>query len=211
VNPRYRPISFALGAIILVWLVAWGGYVLARGSKVTAESVRAFIEQNDLSKLSGDARKKALRKLAEKINALTPEERRKARVEQLSSRWFAQMTDAEKGDFIDATMPGGFKQMLNAFEQLPPERRQRAVQESVRRLRETREQLAVENPKTISSTNSSTLSDDLQNRVATIGLKSFYSESSAQTKAELAPLLEEIQRSMENGSLFRGRPGPPPQ
>ena len=50
-------------------------------------------------------------------------------------------------------------------------------------------------------TNSSpVLSPELENRARMVGFKTFYVESSAQTKAELAPLVEELQHELEPGS-----------
>jgi hypothetical protein len=112
------------------------------------------------------------------------------------------MTDQEKGDLIESTMPTGVTQMLTAFEQLPPEKRQKAVQESLKRLRDARN-----DPRNAGQWQGKEapqpLSPELQQRAAAAGLGAFYSQSSAQTKAELAPLLEEIQRAMESGRLMR--------
>jgi hypothetical protein len=204
-NQRFRPIFFAVGVMLLVWVLAWAGFTIAGESKVTADKLRAHVEKTDLSKLSGDARAKALRELAAKINALPPDERRQARVERIWAHTFEQMTEAEKAEFLESTLPSGFKQMLAAFEQLPEEKRRRTIENSVRKLRETRDRLAAEDPATPRDTNAPVLSPELQKRVAMTGLKTIYGESSAQTKAELAPLLEEIQRSMETGSAFRRR------
>jgi len=206
-NARQRPIFIAVIAVVAVWLVALGGFALARHSKMTAEKVRAYLQATDLSKLSGDARAKALRELAEKLNSLSPEERQHARAEQLWARWFEQMSEQEKSDFIEATMPAGFKQMLASFEKLAPEKRKKTIDNAVKRLQEARESPAPLTGKTNSvwarGTNGPVLSEDLQKKVAVIGLKSVYSDSSAQSKAELAPLLEEIQKNMEAGRMFR--------
>ena len=174
---------------------------------MTAEKVRAYAESVDISKLSGAARAKAIRELEDMLNALSLEERRKARVERSAWSWFDRMTEEEKAAFLEATMPTGFKQMLTSFEQLPEEKRRKAIDDSLRRLRETRDQTAggLGSGKQGGTNSPPVLSDDLQAKIRTIGLKTFYSQSSAQTKAELAPVLEELQRVMESGRPFRGR------
>lgn len=202
-NPRNRSILFAATGLLLVWLIAGVGYSMARNSKMSAEKVRAYLAKTTLHKLSGEERRKALRDLAAKINSLSQEDRRRFRANRMMQDWFSEMSEQEKGEFIEATMPSGFKQMINAFEQLPEEKRKKSVDEAMKRLKEARESDA---PRTSSTgTNKPpVLSEDLQKKVATIGLKSFYSQSSAQTKAELAPLMEEMQKSMESGRMFRG-------
>ncbi len=204
---RWRPVFFIAAAICAIWVVALAGYRIAKNSKMTAEKVRAYAESVDISKLSGAARAKAIHDLADKLNALSLEERRKARLERISWGWFDQMTEEEKGAFIDATMPTGFKQMLTSFEQLPEEKRRRSIDDALRRLKEARDQLASDQPGGNQGGPNSppVLSSELQAKIRTIGLSTFYSQSSAQTKAELAPVLEELQRTMESGRPFRQR------
>ena len=203
---RQRPIFIAVAVILAAWIVAITGYTVAKNSKMTADKVRAYARSVDLGKLSADARAAAIRDLAAKLNKLSPEERRKARMERSGQGWFEQMTEAEKVTFIELTMPTGFKQMLSSFEELPEERRRRAIGDALRRLREEQDKTReADGAPADGSTNAApVLSKDLQEKITKIGLKTYYSESSAQTKAEMAPLLEEVQRMMESGWMFRG-------
>ncbi len=206
-NERWRPVLFCALAVLAIWAVTITGYSIAKHSRVTAEKVKAYADSVDLSQLTGDARAQALRRLAEMLNALSFEERQKARFDRTSWRWLEQMTEDEKGTFIEATLPTGFKQMLNAFEQLPEDKRNRAINDSVRHLKEAqaRMQAGGGDPGLDGTNAPPPLSPELQARIRTIGLKAFYSQSSAQTKAELAPVLEELQRVMESGRPFQGR------
>jgi hypothetical protein len=205
---RRRPIWLAVVGLAFGWAIAIGGYVAFNNSRMTAEKLAHYLQSVDLTQLSGQVRAKALRDLARKMNALTVDERRRARLEAEWARWFEAMTEEEKGAFLDATLPSGFKQMLNSFEQLPEEKRRQAIDRAMKDLaRERAEIERVEPGRTqpADTNRAGELSPELQQRVITLGLKSFYSESSAQTKAELAPLLEEMQHLMESGTLFRGR------
>lgn len=205
-SQRWRPVFFAVMAIVAVWVLAVAGYRYARNARVTADKVKAYAESVNLSGLSGEARAKAIHKLADMLNALSIEERRRARLERVAGAWFDQMTDEEKGAFIDATMPTGFKQMLAAFEQLPDDKRHKAVDDALRHLRDEQNRIqAGEGDPNAGTNGEPVLSQELQAKIRTIGLKTFYSQSSAQTKAELAPVLEELQQVMESGRPFRGR------
>jgi len=203
---RWRPVLLSGVAVVAVWLVAIAGYSLARNARMTAEKVRQYAESTDLRQVSGEARARALKRLADLLNALSLDERRKAQLERVSWDWMDAMTEDEKAAFIDATMPTGFKQMLASFEQLPEEKRKHTVEDALRRLREAQVKMRVADGDSNPGTNAGpVLSDDLQKKIRKIGLQTFYSQSSAQTKAEMAPVLEELQRVMESGRPFNGR------
>jgi len=204
-SPRKRALLWAAAGLATIWVLAICGYMISGSLRVTGEKVRAYVDAVDLGKLSAADRAKALQKLADLINKLSFEERQQMRLGRTAEKWFLQMTEEERGEFIEATMPTGFKQMITAFEQQPEEKRKRAIDEALKRLKETNTEVqAGKNPASANDTNRPPpLSPELEAKVRTIGLKSFYSQSSAQTKAELAPVLEELQKLMESGRMPR--------
>jgi hypothetical protein len=205
-NPRHRPIVFGLLILAALWLLAGGGYWYAKNSRMTAAKVRQYLETVDLSQLRGEARAKAIRELVRRLNALSWEERREARLGADWNKWLAAMTEEEQAGFIEATLPTDFKQVLNAFEELPEAQRRRTIDDAVKRLRQAQQELASANaPPDWGPEGPPVLSEEVRQRAVKSGLKTFYGESSAQMKAELAPVLEEMQRMMESGVFLRRR------
>jgi hypothetical protein len=94
--------------------------------------------------------------------------------------------------------------MLTAFQQLPEDKRRLAIEDTVRRLRDSQKKLRAEGGGSLTNT-LPPLNGELLARIRAMGLVDFYGQSSLQTKAELAPVLEELQRVMESGRPFRGR------
>ena len=148
-------------------------------------------------------RLKALKKLAEMLNALSPEERQLWR---LDLDWFRQLSDEEKAYFLDAFLPGEMQMALQMFEKWPKERQQREIDNALKELRKN-----VANPQGNrgflgnDGTNAPVLNPELDKKIRTIGLNTLYSKGSAQMKAELAPLLMEVQRQFESGQLNLSR------
>jgi hypothetical protein len=205
ISRRWRPLALAGVLVVVIWVVALAAYSMAKQARMTAAKVEIYIQSVDLANLSPEARAKAIDELAKKLNALSFEERRKARMDRTAWRWFEQMTEEEKSSFVEQTMPSGFKQMLGAFEQLPEDKRRRAVDDALKNMREARSRSSDDTASPGDGTNGPALSKELETRVKAIGLSTFYTQSSARTKAELAPVLEELQRVMESGRPLRQR------
>lgn len=204
-KPRQKVVLYAFAVVAIAWGAAVGGHALFKNARMTADKIRAYLASMDFRHLTGEARARALRELAAKINALSPEERQKARMGRLWNEWFAAMTEEEKSAFLDATLPTGFKQMMTSFEALPPDRRQKTIQNAVKRLREERVDEPDAGPPgdvADDATPPPVLSEDLQRKVTLVGINTVYSTASAQTKAELAPLFEELQKNMDSGRLI---------
>jgi len=207
-NPRRRAIAWAAASLVVVWSLAGAGHQIARNSRATAENVAAVLHENNPEALAGESRSNTLNQLARQMASLPVEERRRARMDESWARWFLAMSDAEKKAFLDATLPSGVRQMIASFEALPEDKRRRAVNDAMRDLRRAREAEAAESGEggvlQINTNRPPMLSEALQQQFVKSGLSGLFSNSTPQTLAELAPLLEEMQRLMESGRYFRG-------
>lgn len=205
---QLRFITTAVAAIVGIWLLAMAGHWYLESLKMTADKVRAYVESVDFANLTGAARAAALKELEDKLNALSYDERQRLRTEHLVNGWFNHMTEAEKNQFLEATLPTGFKQMIGAFQQLPDDKRHRLIDSTLNNLRNAndparaRERWQSGTNSIAGGTNAPPISPQLEAKIRTIGLNTFYSQSSAETKAELAPVLEELQHEMESGKVI---------
>lgn len=192
---------YAGGALVLIWIVTATCFHIAAESKVTAEKLNAYSASIDLTKLSGDSRTKAISDFESKINLLTYDERMKWRRDEDWKRWFAAMTEDEKLKFIEATLPTGFKQMMDAFSQLPDDRRKRFIDNAVKQLKDAGVNGINNTAGDYGKNGPPPLSPELEQKVREMGIKEIYADSSAETKAELAPLLDQMQQMMHGGRM----------
>jgi hypothetical protein len=174
---------------------------VARHLKVTPDKVRIYLAGLDFAKLTPEQRRAALRRLAGMLNALSPEDRRAARMNREFAAFFRALDDAERGELLELTLPSGFNQMLSAFEQLPEDKRRKAVEDTLRRMRE--QAAAGESGEGDVTPGEPELSPELRERMVKVGVKTFMEQGSPETRAELQPVLEEMQRNMEAGRLVR--------
>jgi hypothetical protein len=198
-NRRRRPLLFAALALVAVWMATVTAFHFSGKARMTAEKIRQFTLATDLTNLSPADRDEKIRALADRVNALPFDERLKWRRTDEWKKWFAEMTEAERRQFIVATLPTGFKQTLEAFDQLPADQRRQFVADAIQRLREDGAAGINQSLADYGPGGPPPLSPELEKQARVLGLQEFYSDSSAESKAELAPLLEEMQRQLQAG------------
>jgi len=169
--------------LVVVWAVAGGAIYWARSVKVTPESLAAYVAAHPIAERSGAERAQTLDRVAEQMNKLTFEQRREFRMGKKLDGFFSSLTPEEQGTFLDRTLPTGFKQMMESLNQMAPEKRKQFVNRALREMREK------EGEDDSIDTNARKMIDQ--------GFRSFYSEASVETKMDVAPLIEQLQRNLQ--------------
>ncbi len=174
-------------ALVAVWLVAAVAIHFARSAKPTPESVSAFFQPEKLDGKSPGERSKLIDKGAAMLNRLSFEERSQLRRDHVSEKFFLKLTKDEQGRFLDAALPAGFKQMMDAFNKMEREKRREFVTRALDEMKKHEGEAPEQD-----------INDPNVRRIIDQGLRSFYNDSSAEVKLDLSPLIEQMQRNLQS-------------
>jgi hypothetical protein len=187
-----RPVwTKALILLAAIWIAAGGVIWWARSQKPTPERLLAYVENHPIDGKSVQDRAKIIEKTAGQLNGLSFEERRKLRMNGKLEPFFRSLNRDEQTRFLDLTLPEGFKQMMEALNKMDREKRKLFVESTLKELEKQEGQEIPEEAR------ERFLEDRNAQKIIDQGLKSFYSEASAETKMDVAPILEQMQRNLQ--------------
>lgn len=189
-NPRNKLLVKGIVALFLVWGIAYVIAAWAGSIRATPEKVVAFIDDNPLEGLEDpEKRKEVIGTLATMLNELEPSEIRlleENRENDPRRDFFEQLNSEEQFYFLERRVGRAFQQMMQSFNEMDRDERKKIVERSLKRMQEQNGgpgRLEEADP-------------EVAEKITGAGLKAYYEDASAETKIDLAPLLEEMQRSM---------------
>ncbi len=185
--------------LVLIWGAVWGIRAWAGSKRITAEKVSTTIEAAAFEDWSahaeapdtaaGKRREEKLREIAGLVNRLDFAERQKSRDDRTPERFFRKLSGGEKKLFIDLTIRESMGSFMEALDALPPGERKKFVEQGLRDIEEGRTEEEMLRAKE--------LGDDLLETISNEGLRAYFEKASADTKLDLAPLMEAINETMQ--------------
>jgi hypothetical protein len=196
---RWNVIVKAIGVLALVWAVVWGIRELADSRQITADRVQREIEKADFSDWSDRVtvpenseakhRAKEIERISDLINRLDFHEREKNRHSRASEDFFRKLSAQEKTRFIDLTVMESMNRFMEALDAMPPEQRRKFVEQGLREVEEGRTEADLARAEALGA--------DLLERISQEGMRAYFEKSSAETKLDLAPLMEAVNETMQ--------------
>jgi hypothetical protein len=177
-----------IALVAIVWIVAGGIIWWMHHTKPTPERLARYLETHSLDGKSGRDRERTIETVASQLNELSYEERREIRMGRKLDGFFRSLSSDEQSRFLDLTLPTGFKQMMDAFNKMEPARRKAFVE---RALTDLKRDEGGEGPPPPDDPN--------VQKIVQQGLKSFYTDASADVKMDFAPIIEQMQKNLQFG------------
>lgn len=196
---RKEVIIKAAIVLLLVWTCVGVVRFYAGSRKITAERVNREVaaanfadwsaEKSSPSATEARRRDQQLRKIASLVNRLDFQEREKNRYNRTGEAFFRKLSSTEKSLFIDLTIKESMGSFMASIDAMKPEQRKKFVEQGLKEITQGRtgDEMA----------RADELDSDLLDKISQQGMKAYFEKSSADTKLDLAPLMEAMNETMQ--------------
>lgn len=196
-NGKQAVILKGLAVLALVWAVVFGVRSFASSKKITAERLEREVRElnfADWSENPGSGalakeREEEIRRVAEMVNRLDFAERERNRESRSGEEFFRKLSPKEKNLFIDLTIMESMSRFMEALDQMPEEQRKKFVEQGLKEIREGRTEEEMERARE--------MDDNLLSKISEEGMRAYFDKASADTKLDLAPLMEAMNEVMQ--------------
>ncbi|MEM7697601.1 MAG: hypothetical protein AAF236_04265 [Verrucomicrobiota bacterium] len=189
----YRNRLLLKGAVILVVLfgLVWSVASFARSLRPSPEKIAAYLQEIDFDSVTDpDQRRETIATVADWLNAMEPHE-----LQELQDHyegdprqdWMGRLTPEEQLFFVERRIGRAFEQMMEAFNEMDREERKKIVSRALKGLRDGDGSR---------SRRPEQADEEMIEKIADAGFRAYLKEASAETKLDLAPLMEEMQSVM---------------
>lgn len=186
-----------LAVLALVWVVVFAVRSFAASKKITAESINREVRElkfEDWSENPGAGaavkeREKEVRRIADMVNRLDFAEREKNRQNRAGEDFFRKLSMGEKNLFIDLTIVESMSRFMEALDQMPEEQRKSFVEKGLKEIHEGRTAEEMERARE--------MDESLLTKISEEGMRAYFDKASADTKLDLAPLMEAMNEVMQ--------------
>jgi hypothetical protein len=189
----------AVLVLLVVWAGVWGVRAYAGSKKITAERLDREVAAARFADWSDHAsppdrseaarREKELRNIAGLVNRLDFQEREKNRENRAGENFFRKLAPDEKSLFIELTIVESMSRFMESLDAMKPEQRKKFVEQGMKEIQSgrTQEEMA----------RTDELGADLLEKISQQGMRAYFDKSSADTKLDLAPLMEAMNETMQ--------------
>lgn len=195
---RNRSIIFkAIAILALVWGVVFAVRAFAEGKKITAERLDREVKElkltdwseNEGSSAEAKLREEKIRNIADMVNRLDFDERQKNRDSRAGEQFFGRLSSKEKNLFINLTIVESMTRFMEALDQMPPDQRKKFVEQGLKEIQDGRTEEEMRKAKE--------MDENLLNKITQEGMSAYFDKASADTKMDLAPLMEAMNEVMQ--------------
>ncbi|MGE9270197.1 MAG: hypothetical protein ACQKBU_05280 [Verrucomicrobiales bacterium] len=178
----------------LLLVVVWGLVVAVRSfagtQRITSTKIEKSIEKAAFADWSDGVpqgarpreREAKLVELAEMFNGLDYHEREKVRDQRIGEELFRRLAPEERERFVKLTVAKSMESLLRALDGMPVEERRRMVERGLRDIETGRTEEEMHRARELGET--------LLDQITAEGMRAYFEQTSADTKLDLAPLVE---------------------